>query len=151
MDFLYRIADSADLPALLQIENQAFTQDQLSHRSFRTLLRSESAQVVVADAADGMLGYALVLFRHGAGVARLYSLAIAPGARGLGLGAGLLEQAERSAQARNCRALRLEVRIDNAPAIGLYERRGYRRFGSHTGYYADGADAWRYEKALPAS
>ncbi|MFZ5959302.1 GNAT family N-acetyltransferase [Pseudomonas knackmussii] len=151
MDFLYRIADSADLPALLQVENQAFTGDRLSQRSFRTLLQRQSARVVVAEAAEGLLGYALVLFRRNTHVARLYSLAITPGARGLGLGAGLLEQAERCAHDRACRALRLEVRVDNVAAIGLYERRGYRRFGSHTGYYADGADAWRYEKALPAS
>jgi ribosomal protein S18 acetylase RimI-like enzyme len=44
--------------------------------------------------------------------------------------------------------LRLEVRIDNAAAIGLYERSGYRRGKRLPHYYEDGADGWRYEKSL---
>ncbi|MEY2262323.1 GNAT family N-acetyltransferase, partial [Rhodanobacter denitrificans] len=36
----------------------------------------------------------------------------------------------------------------NAAAIGLYERRGFRRTGHQPGYYEDGEDAWRYEKPL---
>jgi len=44
--------------------------------------------------------------------------------------------------------LRLEVRKDNAAAIGLYERLDFHRFGEKRGFYEDGADAWRYEKRL---
>jgi hypothetical protein len=40
------------------------------------------------------------------------------------------------------------VRYDNASAIALYESSGFRQFGEHTHYYADGATALRYEKAL---
>ncbi|MEJ0097539.1 MAG: hypothetical protein WDM84_05845 [Bauldia sp.] len=40
------------------------------------------------------------------------------------------------------------MREDNLPAIRLYERLGYRRIGRHARYYADGADALRYEKPL---
>ena len=81
-------------------------------------------------------------------LARLYSIATAPAARGRGLGATLLAAAEDAARARNCRALRLEVRVDNTAAIALYERAGYRRIGRYREYYEDGEDAWRYEKAL---
>jgi ribosomal protein S18 acetylase RimI-like enzyme len=55
---------------------------------------------------------------------------------------------EKAAADRGCRRLRLEVRQDNAAAIRLYERRGYRRFAARGTYYEDGADAWRYEKCL---
>jgi [ribosomal protein S18]-alanine N-acetyltransferase len=40
------------------------------------------------------------------------------------------------------------VRQDNAAAIRLYERRGYRRIGAYAAFYEDGADAWRYQKDL---
>jgi ribosomal protein S18 acetylase RimI-like enzyme len=46
--------------------------------------------------------------------------------------------------------MRLEVREDNARAIGLYEKSGYRLFGRKPGYYADGATALRFEKTLEA-
>jgi ribosomal protein S18 acetylase RimI-like enzyme len=40
------------------------------------------------------------------------------------------------------------VRADNAAALRLYERGGYRRIARLRAYYEDGADGWRYEKAL---
>jgi hypothetical protein len=40
------------------------------------------------------------------------------------------------------------VRYDNASAIALYESSGFRQFGEHPRYYADGASALRYEKSL---
>ena len=40
------------------------------------------------------------------------------------------------------------MRYDNAPAIALYESCGFRQFGEHAHYYADGAAALRYEKPL---
>jgi len=62
--------------------------------------------------------------------------------------AALLEAGEDVARGHNCLAMRLEVRPDNAPAIALYERHGYRQFGKYLGYYEDHADALRYEKRL---
>ncbi len=42
------------------------------------------------------------------------------------------------------------MRYDNAPAIALYEKCGYRPFGEHEDYYTDGATALRYKKILVA-
>jgi ribosomal protein S18 acetylase RimI-like enzyme len=121
----------------------------MSRRQYRRHLASSGAAVLVADApGEGLLGSALVFFRKGSARARLYSIATAPAARGRGIGARLLAAAERAARERGCRALRLEVRVDNAAAIALYERAGYRRIGGYASYYEDGADAWCYEKAL---
>jgi ribosomal protein S18 acetylase RimI-like enzyme len=146
-----RTAAPADLDALVALELRAFSGDRMSRVQYRRHLASPRAAVLVAGTADeGLLGSALVFFRKGSTLARLYSIATAPAARGQGVGAGLLAAAEQAARRRGCRALRLEVRVDNAAAIGLYERAGYRRIGRYAGYYEDGADAWRYEKPLAA-
>jgi ribosomal protein S18 acetylase RimI-like enzyme len=55
---------------------------------------------------------------------------------------------ERYAAAQGRQSLRLEVRCDNAAAIALYERLGFRQFGHYAGYYADGARALRFEKRV---
>lgn len=151
MSLLYRLAVPENLPQLLQLEEECFQQDRLSSRSVRRLIRVPSAGFLVAESAGELPGYALLLYRRGSEVARLYSLAISARARGQGLGSGLLERSERHAVERGCSRLRLEVRIDNEVAIGLYERRGYRRFGHIEGFYEDGSDAWRYEKTLTCS
>lgn len=144
-----RSATPADLDALLALELRAFSGDRMSRTQYRRHLVSPAAAVLVTCAPDeGLLGSALVFFRRGNTLARLYSIATAPAARGRGIGARLLAAAEDVARERGCRALRLEVRVDNPNAIALYERAGYRRIGHYTGYYEDGADAWRYEKGL---
>ena len=38
--------------------------------------------------------------------------------------------------------------MNNRRAVALYEKNGFRRIGRYDGYYADGADALRYEKPL---
>ena len=72
----------------------------------------------------------------------------ATGEGGRGVGRELLHAAERYARAHGCVALRLEVRYDNARAIALYEKLGYREFSRYPEYYADGATALRFEKSL---
>jgi ribosomal-protein-alanine acetyltransferase len=144
-----RRADMSDLDLLVALEQQAFSGDRMSRAQYRRHLDSESAQVLVASAGGHhILGAIVLFFRRGSHVARVYSLATRPEARGRGVGAALLQAAATHAARRGCRALRLEVRVDNTAAIRLYEREGYRRVGEYGHYYEDAADAWRYEKRL---
>src|SRR5215210_723902 len=147
-DVRMRAGGSGDLDALLALETEAFTHDRLSRRSFRRFLSSPNAEILVAEQADEISGYALVLFRPGAVVARLYSIAVAPQAAGRGMGAMLLAAAEEAAIKRGCALMRLEVREDNAAAISRYSKSCYRQFGRRARYYEDGADALRFEKRL---
>lgn len=146
-----RLATSDDVPRLLEIESRAFDHDRLSRRSFLHFLTRGHAVCLVAEAGGQLLGYALVLLRRTTALARLYSLAVDPAVRGRGLGARLLEAAERAAHDEGALFLRLEVRPDNAKAIALYESRGYRHFGRYLDFYEDHADALRFEKRLGTS
>ncbi|EIL97081.1 GCN5 family acetyltransferase [Rhodanobacter thiooxydans] len=138
-----------DLDALVALELRSFDGDRLSRAQYRRHLDSDSALVLVASANHHLLlGSAVLFFRKGSGIARLYSLATAPEARGQGVGTALLAAVVDAARRRGSRALKLEVRTDNAAAIRLYERHGFRRSGRYAHYYEDGADAWRYEQTL---
>ena len=143
-----RDAEDEDLEGLSALEARSFASDRLAHRSLRRLIDRKSARLRVAVGRGGLRGYHLVLFRKGSSVARLYSIAVDDAHRGAGLGRRLLADAEVVAFRGRKKALRLEVREDNLPAIRLYERRGYRLIGRYAGYYADKADALRYEKPL---
>src|SRR5579871_1696210 len=146
--FALRDAAPADVPGLVSLEAEVFATNLLSRRSFARLIGAPSAGCRIAEAQGGLAGYHLVLFRRGARVARLYSIAVAPGFRGRGLAAVLMHDAETVARQHGARRLRLEVRADNAGAIRLYERLGYRPFDRITGYYADHGDALRYQRSL---
>ncbi|TBR35893.1 MULTISPECIES: GNAT family N-acetyltransferase [Dyella] len=144
-----RRAELSDLDDLVALELASFASDRLSRAQYRRHLDSDSALVLVASANHRrFLGTAVVFFRKGSKVARLYSIATHAEARGKGVGSALLQAAESHARRRGCKELRLEVRTDNAAAISIYERFGYHRIAELPSYYEDGADGWRYAKPL---
>lgn len=68
--------------------------------------------------------------------AELLTLAVAPEARGRGLGAALIAAYEAAALARGAEESFLEAAETNPPARALYARLGYRPAGRRPGYYA---------------
>lgn len=147
-----RAATPADLDALVRIEEACFDSDRLSRRSFRDFIHHGHCTLLVSDGDGGISGYILILYRRGTALARLYSIALAPSARGSGLAAGLMSAGEDIARDEHgCLSLRLEVRPDNKSAITLYTRLGYKQFGKYLDYYEDHADALRFEKRLVRS
>ena len=143
-----RRAVHVDLSALIELENATFSSDRLSPRQWRRHLDNTNAEIWIGE-VGGIAGAAAVLFyRRGSRLARLYSLAVAAALRGRGVGEALLDACEQAARLRGCDRLRLEVRRDNAAAERLYRRRGYQLFAQRTDYYEDGETASCYEKAL---
>ncbi|MBK1841742.1 GNAT family N-acetyltransferase [Azospirillum sp. YIM B02556] len=148
-----RRAETADIPALLAIEERSFATDRMTQRNFRYAIRKAKG-VVLAAYRQGQnlertpIAYGVVGFHAGTRFARLTSFAVAPGARGLGIGRRLLAALEEAAAVHGCSGMRLEVRADNAAAIALYTTAGYRSFAVHPGYYEDDMAALRLEKPL---
>ena len=147
-DVTIRPAGLADLAALLRVEERSFRWDRLSRRSFNYLLTKAHAFTLVAESDGAVRGYALVLVGGATALARLYSFAVEPEARGLGIVSALLAAAEARAVAEGRAVMRLEVRAEDDAVVGLYRRAGYVAFERIEEYYEDGADALRMEKAL---
>lgn len=147
--FRLRPARPSDLTALLALENATFTSDLLSRRRIRHWIGADNGIFVVAvDKSDALAGYGLAFTRRDSDSARAYSLAIAPFARGQGLGARLFRELERRARKAGFRCMHLEVAHGNKAAIALYEKLGYACVRSIPEFYEDGKDAWRMEKRL---
>jgi ribosomal protein S18 acetylase RimI-like enzyme len=146
-----RRARPQDVEALAALEARVFSGDRLSRRAMRDHVASPTALMLVAEAGNGPVGYALAFFRAGSSTARLYSIAADPTAAPAGTGRALLAAVEEGALQRGASAVRLEVREDNTRAIALYERAGYRLQGRRAGYYQDGADALLYRRELAPS
>lgn len=143
-----RLGRASDWAALVRLEEETFSSERITPRQMRYLLARPSATFVVAMQGERMLGYALVLFREGARVARLYSLAVCKAARGEGLGSRLVEECVRHAVRRSCTAVRLEVRARDRRVRRLYERLGFVECGQLVRFYEDGADGVRMQRSV---
>ncbi|MFB2764487.1 ribosomal protein S18-alanine N-acetyltransferase [Marinobacter shengliensis] len=147
-DVLLRQAVADDLTALVQLENRCFTKDRISRRSFRRFLEMPRDRLIVAEQGSELVGYCLVLMSAATRLARIYSIAVSPTVRGRGVGEQLVREAEKEAVEADRIIMRLEVREDNAGAINLYKRLGYRQFGTYRDYYEDHGDALRFERRI---
>lgn len=148
MSLNIRPAQPTDLDALVVLENASFATDKLSRRSFKHWLTTEHRALLVAEQQFQVCGYILIIYHPGTRLARIYSLAVSPRHRGLGIAKALMLAGEQAAREDGRLDLRLEVSTDNVSAIRLYEALGYQKFGLYRDYYEDHKDALRYQKRI---
>ena len=148
MTVLIRNAELNDLNELVALETACFKTDKLSRRSFKHWLTTEHRALLVAEVEKAVAGYILIIYHPGTRLARIYSIAVFPRQRGLGIAKLLMSAGEQAANEDGRLYLRLEVSIDNISAIKLYETLGYQKFGIYRDYYQDHQDALRYQKRI---
>lgn len=137
---LLRRARAEDLPAAVALEARCMHSAGWSEGAMRgELERACGAFYVLEDPNGALLGLAIGWAE--AGTSEVLDVAVDPERRREGLGRQLIEALQDAARARGAQESFLEVRVDNAPAIALYERLGYTRTGLRRRYYADGQDA----------
>ena len=130
-----------DVDAVIAIERELFVDDPWSTEQMWAELAHVPATrwFVVHEDSDGIDGYAGLFAVPPQG--DVQTLAVAPRSQGRGLGRRLLEALTAEAVRRGCAQLFLEVRIDNEPAIALYEASGFAPQGRRRDYYGPGVDA----------
>ena len=137
-----------DIEQLEGIEETCFQCDRISRRSFRYWVKSERRVFMVAEVEGKVLAYALVMLLKGTKLARLYSIAVLPTARSMGLAKQLMLAVEEESAQRGRIFMRLEVSAENHRAIDIYKKAGYRQFGTYEDYYEDHQDALRLQKLI---
>jgi ribosomal protein S18 acetylase RimI-like enzyme len=142
-----RPARHDDDAAILTLE-ELFPSDRMSMRSVRHFLKTPSAYAWVAELDGAVVGNLILQTRRGSGSARIYSVVVAPQARGRRFGERLVRAAQSAAQRLGLTHVSLEVRQDNAAARALYAKLGYVEHRLLPGYYDDGADGLRLRKTL---
>ena len=117
----------------------------------------DAAAISAMLVMPGTFAYAhedgFVLARTAGGEAEILTLAVAPAARGRGLGGVLLRAAIARAREMGAETMFLEVGTDNPRALALYTRLGFAKVGMRKGYYSavpGSGDALVLRLSLPA-
>jgi ribosomal-protein-alanine N-acetyltransferase len=96
---------------------------------------NHAADVLVSRGLVGDVVSGFAISRIVAGEAELLTIVLDPEARGRGLSAELLAHHARSVRRAGGEVLFLEVASDNAPALALYRKAGFKQIGQRKGYY----------------
>jgi [ribosomal protein S18]-alanine N-acetyltransferase len=124
----------ADLPTVVAIEREAYSVP-WSETTFRGLLRRRDAEMIAAESDGRVVGYAVFWCVLDQG--ELGNVAVAADARGMRIGARLLDEVLRRAERRHVREVFLEVRPTNHIARRLYEQYGFVAVGRRRNYYQE--------------
>ncbi|GAA3023640.1 ribosomal protein S18-alanine N-acetyltransferase [Gordonia defluvii] len=145
----------ADVAACAELEKEMFAGDSpWPAAAFRAELKAPYNRYFAARDAPGQspIGYAgiSILGPDGDTECEIHTIAVALTRRGRGIGRELLDRMLAVAAQRDAPVF-LEVRVDNDPAIELYESAGFVKAGMRRGYYQpSGADAFTMIRPAPS-
>lgn len=140
-----RPSEPADNGFIRDLGRDVFTEYSL--RAERETARMASgAPTLVAIQGEERVGFAIVEILGPS--AHLAAIAVIETARGRGVGAALLQAAERLARARGARELSLTTADSNLAALDLFLKRGFRRSVRGGGHYSRGQRTLDFVKQL---
>ncbi len=139
---MIRIATTADITSIHEIEQNLFPEDAWPREKFDVDVRSTFARFVVAEDKAHVVGYAIAQYLPNNDVADVQNIAVVASHRGRGIGADLLDALVEWSFDQGASAIMLEVRVDNAVAQSLYASRGFEVIATRAKYYQPaGVDA----------
>lgn len=128
----YLLMNETHIFQIAELEKICFS-DPWSVNSITTELNSPLSLWIVAVEGESVVGY--VGSQTVLGWADMMNLAVAPDYRRRGIGEELVKQLVCHLQNNEATCLTLEVRVNNKPAIALYEKMGFCEVGRRPNYY----------------
>ena len=145
----YRDANSMDIPVLVSLDKELFPYSPWSSGQYREEISAPTRRFIVAvDEGLSVIGYAGV-FAPGGAEADILTVGVISKYRGQGIARELMAGITKWAIDQGSIAMMLEVKTDNAAAIGLYESLGYSKLNIRKDYFGTGLDALVMRKELP--
>jgi len=147
----FRDATAADLSTFVLLDKELFPHAMwnLEHyeSDFKGVPLTHFFRVAV-DQDNKIVGYAAVMVPAPGVEADVLTIGVIAEHRKSGLGRAFMGQLEDWAVDKESNAMMLEVGVDNAPAIALYESIGYLRISQRKNFYGPGRDALVMRKEL---
>ena len=142
-----------DLSRIIDLERKCFSKkNAYNTKQLRYLIVNANSNCLAEIANNIIRGFIIVTYKNGSGIAGIETLNVDPLYRGMGIGKKLLIFSEEEMYFRLIRKIRLEVSINNTPAINLYEKSGFRKISILKNYYKNEyygtKDAFRMVKEL---
>ena len=149
----YRAAIQLDLPVLVSMERVLFADSPWTTGQFKEEFKGVPNSryfMVATNEQDQILGYAAVLVVAPGVEADVLTVAVLPEYARQGIATHFMSELEKWSKEKQALAMMLEVGIENAGAIALYEKLGYQSIATRKNYYGHGLDALVMRKEFGA-
>jgi len=149
----YRAAIQLDLPVLVSMERVLFADSPWTTGQFKEEFKGvpNSRHFLVAtNNEDQIVGYAAVLVVAPGVEADVLTVAVLPEYARQGIASYFMNELENWSKQKQALAMMLEVGVENAGAIALYEKLGYQIISTRKAYYGPGLDALVMRKEFGA-
>ena len=149
----YRAAIQLDLPVLVSMERVLFADSPWSMGQFKEEFKGVPNSryfLVATNEADQIVGYAAVLVVAPGVEADVLTVAVLPDYARQGIATHFMNELEKWSKDKQALAMMLEVGVENAGAIALYEKLGYQTIATRKNYYGQGLDAFVMRKEFAA-
>lgn len=138
-DLIIRMALPSDLDEIYEIETSV--EDSWSYELVKQdLLDNKYSEYIVGTLNEKIVGFISIM--NIAGEVHVNNIAVREEYRNMGIGEKLLIYGMNFYPRDEVMGFTLEVRVDNWPAIALYEKLGFVSVGVRKGYYKDNKDAY---------
>lgn len=136
-----------DVPRVAELERQLFGPSAWTEAMLAAELRAPGRWYVAAVEDGVLVGYAGLWFDGD--VTQVMTIGVAAAVQRRGVGTTLMTALVERSRELGATAVLLEVRVDNAPALAMYERFGFTVLRLRRRYYQpEDADAWTMRLAL---
>jgi [ribosomal protein S18]-alanine N-acetyltransferase len=139
MDPIIEDANIRILGELYEIEKQCFEEEAFSKQQIGYLLEDYNGVSLVARVDKEIAGFIIgrVDLVRNRPVGHIMTIDVAPNYRRKGIAQKLLLETEAIFEAKGAKECRLEVRENNAAALGLYMKLGYEKISLLEHYYGE--------------
>lgn len=121
-----------DVPTVALIERDCFSEP-WSEQGFLDGMANSTVFFAAEDDRGNVVGYIGMYLMKPEG--EITNVAVAKEVRGRGIGAALVTTMQQWAEEHGIERIVLEVRVSNAPAIHVYEKKGFITIGVRKNFY----------------
>jgi len=137
-----------DLDEIYAIEIECFGNESFSLLEYRRLLSIHNSIPIKAIVKKRIIGFVIGVYQMSSRICTVVTLNVKPRFRKKGIGFELMKSLEKELESLKCTEVILQTRVNNTPALRLFDKLGFRKTSRLLNYYPNATDGYEMKKIM---